>query len=115
MRANLPNAQGGMVIEDLDLVPLMFGTLINRPYAADGKFMLVEIKEKYGQMGYAQKRVFQLMHRLLRKADPQKEYYIGFYLVKWNSHKPESVNGIPVTESEFVEFMTGKKYIPSLF
>jgi len=115
MREKLPNGRGGMVVEDLDLVPLLFGTLINRPYDADGKFMFVEIKTAIGKMGYAQQRVFSLIHRLLRKADPQQDFYIGFYLVRWNGKFPESVNGIRVTENDFVEFMTGKRQIKSLF
>jgi hypothetical protein len=66
-------------------------------------------------MGYAQKRVFSLMHKLLRKADPTGDFYIGFYLVRWNCKKPETVNGIVVSENEFVAFMTGKKKMQSMF
>lgn len=115
MRDKLPNGQSGMVVEDLDLVPLLFGPLINRPYKDDGKFMLIEIKTMSGQMGYAQGRLFSLIHRLLRDADPSRYYYIGFYIVRWNDNKPESVNGVMITEHEFIDFLTGKKQIKSMF
>lgn len=134
-RDKLPNGNSGMVQEDLDLVSLIFGPLINRLYNADGKFMLIEIKTSLGEMGYAQKRVFSLIHRLLRKADPSKNFYIGFYLVRWNlgeqdivdcckdcpnkpkvnPGKPEKVNERSVTEQEYIEFLKGKIEIPSMF
>jgi hypothetical protein len=115
MRDNLPNGKSGMVVEDLDLVPLLFGPLVNRQRDEDGKFMLIEIKTAFGQMGYAQRRLFSMMHKLLRKADPDRKYYIGFYLVRWNNGKPESVNNARVTEQKFIEFMTGKATLESMF
>lgn len=106
-RKNLPTASNGMVLEDLDLVALTYGALVQRPNNADGKFRLIEIKEAHGEMGYAQKRVFGLMHKLFRQADPQREYYDGFYLVRWNDDFV-IVNGTKMDMPQFKEWMIGK-------
>ncbi len=95
-----------MVLEDLDLVALTYGALISRPKEADGKFRFIEIKEAHGAMGYAQQRVFGLIHRLLRQADPQREYYDGFYLVKWYDDHV-MVNGKQMTMDIFKLWMVG--------
>lgn len=106
-RKNLPSPGDGMVLEDLDLVALTYGALVQRPKDADGKFRLIEIKERGGSMGYAQQRVFGLMHRLLRQSDPQREYYDGFYLVRWNDDSV-SVNGTKMSMEQFKAWMVGQ-------
>lgn len=106
-RKNLPTASDGMVLEDLDLVALTYGSLIARPANADGRFRLIEIKEERGAMGYAQQRVFGLIHRLLRQADHEHEFYDGFFLVKWNSDHVV-VNGQYMAMDEFKLWMTGQ-------
>lgn len=117
-RKHLPSPSEGMVLEDLDLVALTYGAMIQRPKEADGRFRFIEIKEMHGTMGYAQQRVFGLIHRLLRQADPQHEYYDGFYLVKWNEDHV-IVNGTKMSMDDFKGWMTGTlsylKYPLSLF
>jgi len=110
IRKNLPSGDQGLVVEDLDLVPLMFSKLVGRAYNADGKFMLVEVKEPGHTVDYSQRRLFEMMDRLLRIADPDGEYYIGFYLLRWNNIRnlPVDINGKACTEQEFKDWMTGK-------
>ena len=82
MRKNMPIGRAGFVAEDLDLIVRRYGSLEHG--SSDGKFMLIEIKQCGKTIGYAQKRTFGLIDRLLRLSDPNKEHYIGFYLINWN-------------------------------
>lgn len=114
-RQYLPKPQEGMVLEDIDLVVLRFGPLEGRPYSADGRFLLAEIKQGGGgKLEYAQERVFGLLHRLLRKSDPTKQYYVGFYLIQWGE-VGAIVNGRKLTWVQLRDFMLGKLSIPSLW
>lgn len=117
MRQRLPAPSDGMVVEDLDLVALQIGKLVGRHRDADGKFMLIEVKNVGSSMGYAQGRLFAMMHRLFRMGDPGHQHYIGFYLLQWDSqqNKPHSINYAPCTEDAFAQWMTGKITLPSLF
>lgn len=137
MREHLPIGPDGMVIEDLDLVSLLFGSRIGRRYNDDGRFSLIEIKQATGIIQYAQKRLFGLIHRVLRRGDPDRTFYRGFYILRWVSGPeievecptchgegkckinepgyPESINGIAVPTRDFVNFMLEKKNIPSMF
>lgn len=114
IRDNCPNGRQGMVVEDLDLVPLMFGPMIGRVYNDHGQFMLVEIKNAGYGLQYPQKRLFGMMDCLLRFSDPDLKFYLGFYLVWWDhaNNKPAAINMQPCTEAEFVEFMQGKGQVP---
>ena len=114
MREALPCPQEGFVVEDLDLLVLRFGGLEGRPYDADGCFFLAEIKQNGVAMGYAQKRVWSLVHRLLRQADPEKKFYAGFYLVNWDTESV-LVNRTQMTLDQFKEFLLGRIQIHSLF
>lgn len=111
MRSNLPNGQQGMVVEDLDVVPLLFGGLVGRGYNDHGKFMLVEIKSCGFGMTYPQKRLFGMMDTLLRFADPKAQHYMGCFLVWWNNeaNMPVAINLQPCTEVEFALWMQGKE------
>ena len=68
-------------------------------------------------LGYAQSRLYGLMHRILRNGDPAQQFYGGFYLLQWDhqENKPHSVNYADITEREFCAWMTGKLALPSLF
>lgn len=111
MRDNLPNGKQGMVVEDLDVVPLLFGGLVGRGYNDHGKFMLVEIKSVGYGMTYPQKRLFGMMDTLLRFADPHGKHYIGCFLVWWDNeaNRPVAINMQPCTEDEFSLWMQGKE------
>ena len=83
MRENMPTGREGFVAEDLDLVVRRYGSLEHG--SGDGRFMLIEVKQCNATIGYAQKRTFGLIDRLLRLGDPDSKHYIGFYLINWNS------------------------------
>ncbi len=111
MRLNLPTGKQGMVVEDLDAVPLLFGGLVGRGYNDHGKFMLVEIKSTGFGMTYPQKRLFGMMDTLFRFADPHGRYYMGCFLIWWNNqdNKPAAINLQPCTEEEFASWIQGKE------
>lgn len=118
IRAQCPRPNEGLVVEDLDLVPLIYGPLVGRPKDADGKFMLVEIKHTGYGIGYAQARLFSMMDKLLRIADPMKKHYIGFYVLNWdsNANKPIALNNKPCDDNYFKQWLTGKIEVePYLF
>ena len=112
MRENLPSGREGLVLEDLDLVVLHYGRLIGRPHSADGRFMLVEIKTKYGKVGYAQQRVYKLIHKLLRYADPNHQYYGGYHVLHWDPPQFK-LDNYPITEQQMKDFLMGRIYIVS--
>lgn len=113
IRKMCPGPSDGLVVEDLDLVPLIYGPLIGRHKNDDGKFMLVEIKHTGFGIKYAQTRLFAMMDRLLRLGDPHGKFYIGFYVLNWdnNANKPIALNGKPCNEDKFKEWITGKTQI----
>lgn len=83
MRQECPPGTAGFVAEDLDLVVLRFSGLASRLYHEDGCFMLADMKHNDKWLSYSQRRLFGLMHRLLRKGDSQSRFYLGFYVVQW--------------------------------
>lgn len=114
MRDHLPSGNQGVVIEDLDLVVLHFGPRIGREYDADGKFMLVEVKHQRKNMDYPQRRLFGMIHRLLRQTDPEENHYVGFYLMHWEDNFAR-VNGRQLSEGGLRSFLLGEDDIPSMF
>lgn len=117
IREHCPGARDGLSVLDLDMVPLLFGELVNRGKNDDGKFMLTEIKNDGAQLNYAQKRLLHLMHKLLRSADPEKKFYIGCYLLHWDhaQNLPAKINNRRIDEETFKRWMTGKLELPSMF
>lgn len=115
IRQHLPT--NGLVAEDIDLILMQYGSLIGRQPIDDGRFMLVEIKAKNGWPDYAQRRVFHLMDRLLRKADPDRQYYLGYYVVHWNyeANEPVAINRQQVSSEQFNQWAIGQWTLPSLF
>jgi len=113
IRENCPGPGAGLVVEDLDLVPLQYGPLIGRHKNADGQFMLVEVKHPGFGIGYAQKRLFMMMDRLLRLGDPEGKFYIGFYVLNWNdgANRPIALNGKPCDAEMFNNWISGKMHI----
>jgi len=96
----------GLVAEDIDLVVLRYGPLIDRPKDADGEFMLCEFKHENTEIGYAQRRTFNLIHQILRKGDPEGRHYKGSYSVHWFDDRA-LVNHKPLTHDEFIEWING--------
>lgn len=117
IREHCPGASQGLSVLDLDMVPLLFGGIINRPRHADGQFMLTELKMVGVGLNYAQGRLLKMMHSLLRKADSLQEYYIGCYLLHWDyeANRPVALNAQPISPELFVAWITGQQYIQSLY
>lgn len=84
IRQNLPAGNEGFVAEDLDLIVRIY-----KHDDPEGKFMLIELKYQQSTLNTAQKRTFGLIDKLLRKADPERKKYFGFYLVQYPFEKPE--------------------------
>ena len=105
LRENMPIGRDGFVAEDLDLIVLRFGKLENRPHNKDGKFMLIEVKQCGKTIDYPQKRTFGLIDRLLRLSDPDKDYYIGFYVINWND------DHVVVNQTEKLDMPNLKRFL----
>lgn len=117
IRDRCPGPSGGLVVTDLDLIVNQFGPLVGRHKDADGRIYLVELKASGTGLNYAQSRTMQLMHKLMRAADPAHKFYGGCYLLHWDYEKnvPTRINNLPVTEQQFLDWMTGKYEVASLF
>lgn len=85
LRYYMPSGSEGFVAEDGDLIIDVFGNLVGREHSEDGRLMLVQVKYGTAAMGYGQKRVYELMHRLMRRGDTGGELYRGCYIVHWYS------------------------------
>lgn len=115
-----PKGSDGFVVEDLDLVIRRFGSTI---FQLDeiGKFMLCEFKILPATLGKAQWRTFILIDKLLRKSDPSKQRYAGYYLIQtsdpdWlNDNCKFLINHKPYSRTDFNDFFLGKLTIEGLF
>ena len=117
IRKYIPAPKDGYVAEDLDLVFLRYGKAIDRDRDADGRFILCEWKLSNRELPYSQRRVFGLIDKLLRLADPVSEFYQGFYYICWDGQKGNLlVNGENITQQEFQMLLMGELFIkPFLF
>lgn len=112
-RQYLPNAAAGMVVEDLDLVLRTFGP--NFDMSDIGRFRLVELKHGSAGLTGGQIRTFGLIDRLLTLADPEREFYDGFYVVQYTAWALEArfkVNGFDLSCDEFLEWARFEWQIP---
>jgi hypothetical protein len=80
IRTNCPTGSEGFVCENLDIVINCYGKLIGRGKNDDGRIKLIE-KKINSEMKYAQKRTFELIDSLIKKADPMRKNYRGLYTV----------------------------------
>lgn len=128
LRHAIPNAASGFVLEDLDLIVRFYDRRSYEKYSAYGRYLKVENKWNSDQMPTGQRMTHEFEHKLLRKADPERQYYVGFYLINWPSlpmvegepaeidfSKKPRVNGTELTWQELTDFLTFKKFLPSLF
>lgn len=119
LRRHLPNGREGFVVEDLDLLIRHFGPR----YGADptGRFMLVEEKRNGCTIGMAQQRTFGLVDEVLRKGDPGRERYTGYYLLNTTYDAndeltfPLRVNGQPLDRDQFHQWLEGELSIREYF
>lgn len=107
IRAHKPTGTQGYVVEDLDLVLRVYG----RNYLTDdkGRIALVELKFGNSWIGYAQRKTFGELHRMLRAGDAENRY-IGFFVIQYSDEdwdKAEfAVNKTTLSGDEFARFLS---------
>ncbi len=103
----------GVSVEDIDLVVTLFGGIVNRHRSSDGKFKIIEVKQGHAEMEYGQRRMYALMDKVLKKGDPDGQWYKGFYRMQWTP--PECrVNNIRLSMDQLVDFYLDKLEIAPL-
>jgi hypothetical protein len=107
IRENMPHASEGYVVEDIDLVLRAYGA--NYYTDAEGIFMLIELKFGNAWVGTAQQRTFGMIHKLLRKADPEARRYLGYFVIQYDNEDWDKanfkINGVEVDREKFWAFM----------
>jgi len=124
LRKHKPNGDEGYIVEDLDLVIRIYGPKYKED--AVGKFSLVEIKHGgckiidgvKDEIGTSKEMTFGLIDALLKKADPEKKRYQGFYIIRtfasseWeNTNTTFCVNGNIISRQSFIDWLDGKHMI----
>lgn len=120
LRRKLPAGSSGCVIEDLDLLVRHFGN--NYGIDTIGRFMLIEQKHPGSFIEGAQVWTFRLVHDTLRKGDPDRKRYVGYYVlnIAFDSNKnpifPVTVNrSLSLDEKQFLKWLNGALVLPSMF
>lgn len=119
IREVMPNAKEGYVVEDLDMVIRIYG----EKFGVDdiGRFMLVEQKWIPTWLTGGQENTFGLIHRLLRMADPRRERYWGYFVLRMNNDNPRNaslidLNRCPITPDELLRWLAFENIgVPSLW
>lgn len=113
----MPSGSDGFVVEDLDLVIRWFGQRYG--FDSSGAFMLVELKFGNAEMGIPQIKLFGLVDSLLKKADPNRERYFGFYLIQYTNEDWDlsafKINHFPISREQFIQFWERKFIVESYF
>lgn len=108
LRENFPSGADGYVVEDLDVVLRTYGTRFRSDDT--GRVMLIELKYHPHWIGPAQQRTFGLIHQLMRKGDPDRERYLGYYVVWHDNSDWEAsnfwINRKPVDRQIFHRFLS---------
>ncbi len=123
IRKNIPSGPRGVVVEDIDLINngnevsdidlaiRWFGPKRNSDRY--GKLALIEIKYiKKPRLNRSKVMTFGLLDKLLRKGDPKKKQYKGFYLLVYDNDDWDNsnfwLNQQPITKQELINFFCGK-------
>lgn len=107
IRKNMPSGPQGFVVEDLDLVPRVYGP----SYGTDekGKFALMELKYGRAQPARAQINTFGLIDGLLKNGDPQRKRYRGYHVLNYTNEdwarSEFMLNGKPITLDKLARFL----------
>lgn len=115
LRVHLPDSRSGFVAEDLDLLVRVYGA--NFDTDANGKFMLIEVKGKKGRIHRSKIMTFGMIDELLRKADPDRKRYLGYYVIQtdtpeWEDRSKFWLNGKPISCESLISFFETKLEIP---
>ncbi len=78
-RDYMPSGKDGFTFEDIDGMVTLHGPLSPRGQ----RFMLLEYKWMDVALDFSQVKNFRLLHQMLRRADPSRYIYDGFYIVEW--------------------------------
>lgn len=113
LRQHMPTAQEGYVVEDLDLALRVYQpnkpTPFNFQTDAEGKLRLIELKYGKAWITPGQQRTFGLIDKLMRLGDPNKERYLGYFVVQYSAedweHSMFKINGKPVDRDTFHRFL----------
>ena len=108
------------MIEDLDMVVRHYGP---RYHTDDnGRVMFIEQKHPPFWIQGAQVMTFRHLHRMLRRGDPERKGYIGYYVLQiaFDENEqpifPVCVNRKnTLDEIQFKKWMTGTVVLPSLW
>ncbi len=92
IRRHLPGVKGdsGLVVEDIDLLCRVYGSFYEDDQT--GRFIMIELKFGNAQLKYGQKSTYKLIVQLLRKADPKKLRFMGFYQLNYSDEDWEIAN-----------------------
>lgn len=107
MRRRFPNGREGFVVEDLDLLVRVYG----RRYQTDetGRVMFTELKFGNAWIGTAQANTWKPIHLNMRRGDPSRTFYRGFYVVQYDKDDWEEasfrINRQPVSRDDFHRFL----------
>jgi hypothetical protein len=125
LRNKKPHGTRGYVVEDLDLIIRVYSSHYQTD--ARGKFVLIELKFANAWLTTGQIRTFFQMDQLWRKADPERQRYIGFYVINHltktvqdmeviDSERGFKINGShTISEAELLEFLDLDTRVPGLF
>ena len=116
-RDNMPEGKEGFIVEDIDMVIVNYDTEIK---GDSGTILLIEKKNPLEPFNYAQKNLFSIINALLRKSDPDRKKYRGFYLVRWYDNyvtvnEKVRLSRIGGKHSEYGKWLSGEFEIDSYF
>ena len=90
----------------LDLVLRVFGP--NFSTDATGRFLLAELKYGKAWIDHAQKMTFGLVHSTLRMGDPDRQRYLGYYMVQYDNEDWHiahfRINGVEANTEDWARF-----------
>lgn len=114
-RANLPHSSEGVVVDDMDMIVRTWGPSYNT--GAFGKFRLIEIKYASAWPTIGQMITFKGIDELLRRGDPGRHTYLGFYVVQhwtedWTGDFFEINSQTRLDTEAFKSFLLGTTDLP---
>lgn len=108
LRQHLP--ENGLVLTDLDLVCRTYGAQNNTDQI--GRFCLIELKYGLAPLKYGQENTFSLIAKMLRQSDPNKERFIGFFVINYSDENWDiasfRINNIAVSREKLLDFLLCK-------